>query len=383
MDAMGFDLTEDELAIRELAREFARGECAAGAAERDAKEEFPVEAVRKAAELGLLGLLVPEELGGAGLTNRALSVALIEINRVDASVGVTLSVHNSLACSCINAWGSDDLKQRYLPKMASGEWLGAYALSESNSGSDAGSLVCKAERDGDHYVVNGSKAWITSGDHADVMVLFARTGDEPDHRGVSAFVIETAWDGFTVGKKEPKLGIRSSSTVQVHCDGLRVPAANLLGRKNEGFRVALHTLDGGRIGIASQALGIMEASLEASMAYAREREQFGKPIAEFQPIQWKLAEMEARIQTARLLVLQAATLKDAGRPHTREAAIAKLVASRDSNWCASQAVQIHGGAGYCTDFPVERYFRDARITEIYEGTTEIQKLVIARSLLQG
>lgn len=379
---MGFELTEDELAIRDLARDFARGEVAPGAAERDKKEEFPADAVRKAGELGLMGLLIPEEYGGAGLGNRALSLALVEINRVDASVGVTLSVHNSLASSCINAWGSEDLKRRYLPKLASGEWLGAYALSEAGSGSDPGSLVCKAETDGDAFVITGSKAWITSGDHADVIVLFARTDPDAGKHGITAFVVETSWEGFSVGKKELKLGIRSSSTVTANFDGLRVPRANMLSDVNEGIKVALHTLDGGRIGIASQALGIMEACLEASIAYAKERQQFGKPIAKFQPIQWKLAEMEIRIQAARLLTLKAATLKDQGKSHSSEAAVAKLYASRAANWCATQAVQIHGGAGYCTDFPVERYFRDARITEIYEGTTEILKLVIARSLLR-
>jgi len=378
---MDIELNEDQVAIRDLARDFARKECAPCAAERDRREEFPAGPIRKAAELGLMGLLVPEEYGGAGLSNLALSLALIEINRADASVGVTISVHNSLCCACINAWGSEELKKTYLPKLASGEWLGAYALSETGAGSDAGSLQCKAERDGDEFVVTGSKAWITSGDHADVIVLFARTDPGAGNKGVTAFVIETAWDGFSVGKKEPKMGIRSSSTVQLHLDGLRVPAANVLGEVNEGFPIALHTLDGGRIGIACQALGIMEASLEASIKYAKERKQFGKPIADFQAIQWKLAEMETRIEAARLMIFRAARLKDAKRPHTKEAAAAKLFASRAANWCAKQAVQVHGGAGYCTDFPVERYFRDARITEIYEGTTEIQKLVIARALL--
>ncbi len=380
---MDFELSEEVAAIRAMAREFAREECGPGAAARDKLEEFPEKQVKKAAALGLLGLLVPERFGGAGLSNLALSVALIEINKVDASVGVTLSVHNSLVCSCINAWAPEALKARYLPRLASGEWLGAYALSETGAGSDAGNLVCKAVRDGDDFVISGSKAWITSGDRADLVVLFARTDPDAGNRGVSAFVIETSWPGFTVGKKEPKLGIRSSSTVQLHFDGLRVPASNLLGEVNEGFKVALHTLDGGRIGIACQALGIMEACLESSLAYAKERQQFGRPIAEFEPIQWKLAEMETRIEASRLLIYRAATLKDEGKPHVREAAVAKLFASRAANWCAKEAVQVHGGAGYCTDFPVERYFRDARITEIYEGTTEIQKLVIARQLLRG
>ena len=298
---MSFELSDDEIAIRDLAREFARKECAPGAAERDKKEEFPAGPMAKAAELGLTGLLIPEAYGGAGLTNMALSLALIEINREDASVGVTLSVHNSLCASCVNHWANEETKKKYLPKLASGEWLGAYALSETGSGSDAGSLTCRAVEDGDHYVVTGSKAWITSGDHADVLVLFARTGGG-GNKGVSAFVVESSWPGFTVGKKEPKMGIRSSSTVQVHLDGLRVPKANLLGKLNEGFKVALHTLDGGRIGIACQAQGIMEACLDASLKYAKERTQFDQPIAEFQPIQWKLAEMETRIAAGRVLI---------------------------------------------------------------------------------
>jgi alkylation response protein AidB-like acyl-CoA dehydrogenase len=378
---MDFDLREDLVAIRDLARDFAKDVCAPGAAERDRKEQFPTEPVRKAGELGLMGLLVPEKYGGSGLGNLALCLSLIEVNKADASVGVTLSVHNSLCCSCINSWGSEELKHKYLPKLASGEMLGAYALSETGSGSDAGSLTCKAVRDGDHYVVTGSKAWITSGDHADVYILFARTGGE-GNKGVSAFVLERASKGLVVGKKEPKLGIRSSSTVQLHLDKVRVPAANLLAKENEGFKVALHTLDGGRIGIACQALGIMEACLEASIKYARERKQFDRPIGDFQAIQWKVAEMKLRIDAARLLIFRAASLRDAGKPHGLEAAEAKLFASQSSNWCATQAVQVHGGAGYCADFPVERYFRDARITEIYEGTTEIQKVVIARHLLR-
>ena len=378
---MDFELSDDLIAIRDLARDLARDVCGPGAAERDKKEEFPDEPVRRAGELGLLGLLVPEEYGGSGLGNLALCLALAEINKVDASVGVTVSVHNSLCCSCINSWGSHELKKKYLPRLASGEWIGAYALSESGAGSDAGSLTCKAERDGDHYVLTGSKAWITTGAQAGVFVVFARTAPGGG-KGVSAFVVEPTWPGFTVGKKEPKLGIRSSSTVQLHFDGLRVPAENLLGKENQGFKVALHTLDGGRIGIACQALGIIEGSLEASIKYARERRQFGKPIGDFQAIQWKLAEMATHASAARLLIYRAATLKDQKKRHVREAAEAKLYASRAANWCASQAVQIHGGAGYCTDFPVERFFRDARITEIYEGTTEIQKLVIARELLR-
>ncbi|MHC4938525.1 MAG: acyl-CoA dehydrogenase family protein [Planctomycetota bacterium] len=380
---MDFQLNEEVAAIRDLARAFASDECAPTAAKRDKEETFPHEEIKKAGELGLMGMLVPEEYGGVGLSNLALSEALVEINKVDASVGVTISVHNSLCCNCINLWGSEETKKKYLPKLATGEWLGAYALSEMNAGSDAGSLTCKATKDGDDYILSGSKAWITSGDAADVMIVFARTDPDAGNKGVTAFVIETTWDGFSAAKKEPKMGLRSSSTNVINLDGLRVPAANMLGKLNDGFKVALNILDGGRIGIASQALGIMEACLQASIAYATEREQFGKTIASFQPIQWKLVEMETRIQAARLMIRQASVLKDEGKPHTKEAAVAKLFASRGANWCAREAVQIHGGAGYCTDYPVERFLRDARITEIYEGTTEVQKLVIARQLLRG
>jgi len=379
---MDFQLNEDQQAIREMARAFAREECGPGAAERDKKETFPTEQVKKAGELGLLGMLVPEEFGGVDMGNLALAEALVEINKVDASVGVTISVHNSLVSNCVNKFGSEATRAKYLPKLASGEWLGAYALSEWGAGSDAGSLECRAVQDGDDYVISGTKAWITSGDHADLVVLFARTDPDAGNRGITAFVIESSWDGFKSGKKERKMGIRSSSTVELLFDKMRVPAANVLGEVNQGFKIALNILDGGRIGIAAQALGIMEACLEASIAYAKEREQFGKRIAEFQPIKWKLAEMESKIMASRLLIRQAASLRDQNLPHSKEAAVAKLFASRAANWSAREAVQVHGGAGYCTDYPVERYFRDARITEIYEGTTEVQKLVIAREVLK-
>ena len=263
---MDFHLNEETLAVRDLARTYAREVCAPSASARDKEERFPHEEIKKAGELGLLGILVPEEFGGAGLTNLALSEALVEINRADASIGVTISVHNSLCCNCVNTWGSEETKAKYLPKLATGEWLGAYALSEMNAGSDAGSLQCKAERDGDDFVLTGAKAWITTGDEADVMIVFARTDPDARNRGISAFVIETAWDGFSAAKKEPKMGIRSSSTNVINLDGVRVPAQNLLGELNGGFSVALNILDGGRIGIASQALGIMEACLEAALA---------------------------------------------------------------------------------------------------------------------
>jgi alkylation response protein AidB-like acyl-CoA dehydrogenase len=296
---------------------------------------------------------------------------------------VTVSVHNSLACGSIVNFGTPEQKARYLPRMASGEWIGAYSLSEAGSGSDAGSLVCKATPDGDDWILDGTKLWLSHGDVSGVAVVFARTDPAGGNKGVTAFIVETSWEGYKPGKKERKMGIRGSSTVELHLDKLRVPAANVLGEVNRGFPVALALLDAGRIGIACQGIGIAEASLAASVKYAGEREQFGKPIAEFGSVKDKVAEMATRIEAAKLLTFQAAWLKDAGRKHAKQAAMAKLAASRCANFCAKEAVQIHGGAGYTRDFPVERYLRDARITEIYEGTTEIQKLVIARGCFRN
>jgi len=379
-----FDLTEDLRMVRDAAREYADKWVAPGAAERDRTGEFPIEPFRKAAEYGFTGVAVPEELGGAGLGNQALSLVLMEVNRACASTGVTLSVHNSLCQAPLLKFGTESQKKKYLPRLASGEWLGAYSLSEAGSGSDAAALVCSAREDGDHFVVDGTKLWVTSASHADFFLVFVRTAKTPKkHHGVTALLVERTFPGFRVSKKEDKLGIRASSTCELVFDGCRVPKENVLGEVGRGFSIGMDTLDGGRIGIASQAVGIAQASLEASVRYAKERKQFGRPIAEFQAIQFKIADMKARIEAATLMVLRAAWLKDLGRPHTAEASQAKLLASRTANFAAREAVQIHGGAGYLEDFPVERYMRDARITEIYEGTTEIQKIVIARSVLEA
>jgi len=293
-------------------------------------------------------------------------------------MGVTLSVHNSLVCSPIGRFGTDSQKERFLPKLASGEWLGAYALSEADAGSDAAALSCKAVRDGDNWILTGSKLWITSGDEAGLIIVFARAEE-----GVTAFLGETDREGFSTGKVEEKLGIRSSSTVEIHLDDVRLPGDCVLGPVGKGLNVAFDTLDGGRIGIAAQSLGIAQASLDASIKYANEREQFDRPIAKFQAIQFKLAQMSTDLEAARLLTWRAAMLRDQDRPHTRQASEAKLAASTLCNRAADEAVQIHGGAGYTTEFPVARYFRDARITEIYEGTSEVQRIVIARALLGG
>ncbi len=380
---MDFRLSEEHRMVQEAAREYAREVLAPRAAGLDRTGEFPVENLKAAAERGFCGFLIPEEHGGTGMGNMALALALIEINRACASTGVTISVHNSLACGPIVAHANEELKKRWLPRLATGEVLGAYALSEAASGSDAAALLCTARLDGDHWVLDGTKLWVTNGSHAGLFVVFARTDPKVSHaKGITAFLVERDTPGFRVSKKEDKLGIRASSTTELVFEGARVPAGNVVGDVNEGFKVAMHTLDGGRIGIAAQALGIAEACLEASVKYAKERRQFGRPIADFQPIRWKIAEMAAKIEAARLLILHAAWKKDRDEPHTFEASVAKLEASRAANWCARQAVQVHGGAGYLVDFPVERYFRDARITEIYEGTTEIQKLVISRHVLR-
>jgi alkylation response protein AidB-like acyl-CoA dehydrogenase len=378
-----FELSEDMQQVRDAARDFARSELAPRAGLADANEAFVADQIRLCAEMGFLGMAVPEAYGGSELGALGTSLVLIEVNKACASTGVTLSVHGSLTCESLVRFGTEEQKQRYLPRLATGEMLGAYALSEAGSGSDAGSLVCRATREGDEFVIEGTKLWISHGDHADLVVVFARTDSEAGNKGVTAFLVETAWDGYRAGKKELKMGLRGSTTVELQLDRVRVPAGNVLGEVDRGFPIALALLDTGRIGIASQAIGISDACLEASIKYAGERKQFGRPIAAFGAIQEKIAEMATRIDAARLLTFRAASLKDKGRDHGREASMAKLAASKCSNFCAKEAVQIHGGAGYTRDFPVERYFRDARVTEIYEGTTEIQRLVIARSYLRG
>jgi butyryl-CoA dehydrogenase len=380
---MDFDLTEEQRMIRDAAREFAEAEVAPGAGDRDRSGEFPLAQFKSAAAQGFAGVLIPEEYGGSALGNIASCLILMEVNRACASTGVTLSVHNSLCSAPLVKFGTEDQKRRYLPKLASGEWLGAYSLSEAGSGSDAAALVCSAREDGDAFVLDGTKLWVTSASHADFFIVFARTSKEPGKkaRGITAFLVERTFPGFRVSRKEEKLGIRASSTCELVFENCRVPKKNVMGDVGKGFAIAMDTLDGGRIGIASQAVGIAIAARDAAVKYAKERKQFGRLIAEFEAIQFKIADMSARIDAAELCTLRAAWLKDAERPHTREASTAKLLASQAANFCAREAVQIHGGAGYLEDFPVERHYRDARITEIYEGTTEIQKLVIARNVI--
>ena len=384
---MDFELPEEHQLLQKLVRDYVADHVAPHAAKYDEDEAFPEIPWRKAGELGLTAVTIPESYGGSAMGNLASSIVVEEVSRVCPSTGVTISVHNSLVASPLAKWGNEEQKKKYLPRMASGEWLGAYALSEAEAGTDASNQTARAEKRGDRWVLNGAKLWITSGTHADLFIVFARTSAPPDaahrSRGVTAFLVEKTFRGFSVGKKEEKLGIRASPTTEIHLADCEVPAENLLGTLDKGFHIAMDTLDGGRIGIASQALGITQGALDASVKYARERQQFGRPIGDFQAIQWKIADIAAELDGARLMTRRAAQLRDRGEPCVKEAAMAKLVASRLANRAADEAVQIHGSAGYSREYIVERLFRDARITEIYEGTTEAQRLVIARALLSG
>lgn len=379
-------ITEEHEMIREAARDFAQKAIAPIAAEHDESGEFPLDTVRQMGQLGFMGIEIPETYGGVGMDTLAYALALEEISKVDASHGTIMSVNNSLVCHALLKYGSEEQKQKYLQPVASGAKIGAYSLTEPMSGSDAGTMRSRAilSEDGDAYIINGRKSWVTSAPVADIVLLFTMTDPEKKHHGVSAFIIETDRPGFGRGKKEPKLGIRASATSEITFDDYRCPIEDRLGDEGEGFKIAMSVLDAGRIGIASQALGIAEAALEASVQYAREREAFGQKIGEFQMIQQKLADMKCRVDASRLLVYRAALAKmraaKTGERYTLEASIAKLFASETAMWVTTQAVQIHGGMGYSKELPVERYFRDAKITEIYEGTSEIQRLVIARQL---
>ncbi len=379
---MDFNFDEELTMVRDMSREFAEKELLPRATKFDRQESIDPDVLEKMAELGLFGLTIPEQYGGAGMGNLALAVVLMEINRACASTGVTLSVHNSLLGAPIRHFGSDEQKQEWLPKLASGACIGAYCLTEPNSGSDAAALKTTAVKDGGDYVINGTKVWVTNGGIAGLFVVYARTDPEASKaRGISAFLVPSDTPGLSVGKHEPKTGIRGSSTTEIILDNVRLPASSLLGEENRGFQIAMNTLDGGRIGIASQSCGIATACLEAAVKYANEREQFGRTIGNFQAVQWKLSDMSTRIEASKLLTFKAAKLRDDGESCNKEAAQAKLFASTSANYCADECLQIHGGAGYTDDFHVERLFRDARITEIYEGATDIQRIVIARQLL--
>ena len=378
-----FELPDDIKEIQGLARDFARNEILPGAAERDRTHSFPAEQVAKLAEMGFLGMFVPEQYGGAGLSTLAYVVALEEICYADASVGVTMSVNNSLVCWPILAFGTEAQKQKYLPDLATGRNLGCYALTEPDAGSDAGAQRTKATPVEGGYSITGNKIWITNAPYAQVAVAYANLNPEERHRGVCAFITEAAWKGYKVGKPEEKLGITSSATSELSFEDMHVPAENLLGKEREGFKVAMATLDGGRIGIAAQALGIAQRAFDLAVAHAKSRIAFGKPIGSNQAIQWMIADMATRIESARLLTWRAAIYKD-GADKARAShycSMAKLAASETANFCADKALQIHGGYGFSKEYEVERLYRDARITTLYEGTSEIQRIVIARAYL--
>lgn len=379
---MNFDFTETQQLIRDTARKFAAEVLAPSSIERDEKEEFPTDAVKQLGELGFMGMMVPEAYGGAGLDVVSYILALEEISKVDASCGVIMSVNNSLVCFGLNEWGNEFQKKKYLTPLALGRALGAFALSEPEAGSDASNQRTTATRSGDHYLLNGTKNWITNGSTADYVLVMATTDRSKGSHGISTFIVEKGTPGFSIAKKEKKLGIRSSDTVSLAFQDCKVPAENRVGEEGFGFKFAMKTLDGGRIGIAAQAYGIAEASLDAALSYSQERKAFDRPIFDFQAIQFKLAEMATKVDAAQLLILKASMLKQAGKAYGKEAAMAKLFASKIAVECALEAIQIHGGYGYVREYLVERYLRDAKITEIYEGTSEIQHLVIARSLLK-
>ena len=375
-------LTEQHELVRSSAREFAIKNLEPGAIKRDDNAEFPYNEVKMMGELGYMGVMVPEQWGGAGMDTISYSLIIEEISRIDASAGVIVSVNNSLVCQIFVNYGNDYQKETYLKGLASGKLLGAFSLSEPQSGSDAINMKTIAEKDGSHYILNGTKNWVTNGINSDLVIVMAVTDQSKGHKGISAFIVPKNLDGISLGKKEDKLGIRSSDTCELYFDSVKVPKENLIGGEGDGFKIALSTLDGGRIGIASQALGIAQASLEASIDYSKEREQFGKPISSNQGIQFKLADMAMEIEASRLLIYKAAMAKDEGGDYGHIASMAKVYASEVAMRASTQCVQIHGGYGYVKETGVERLMRDAKITQIYEGTSEIQRVVIARELLR-
>tara|TARA_Y100001970_G_scaffold16832_1_gene18995 strand:+ start:25619 stop:26758 length:1140 start_codon:yes stop_codon:yes gene_type:complete len=379
---MNFELTEEQKLVQKTARDFSKAELLPGAVERDISKIWPKDAVKKMAELGFMGMMVHPKWNGGGMDSVSYTIAMEEIARSDASASVIMSVNNSLVCYLLEKYGSDFIKKKYLSKLASGEKLGAFSLSEPQSGSDASNMNTIAVKDGKNYIINGTKNWVTNGLHSDYVLLFAITEKGVGHKGISCFLVDKKNNGFDVGKPEDKLGIRSSDTTELYFDNVHVPETHLIGSEGDGFKIALSTLDGGRIGIAAQALGIAQASLDNSILYSKEREQFGKPISVNQSIQNKLANMAIEIESARLLVYKAAWLKDSKLDFGYAASMAKVYASEVAMRASTECVQIHGGYGYIKETGVERLMRDAKITQIYEGTSEIQRLVIARHLLK-
>ncbi|MEZ4272964.1 MAG: acyl-CoA dehydrogenase [Myxococcota bacterium] len=380
---MNLSLNDEQGMLRETVRNFAQSELVPAAADLDHKGEFPRVQVKRMAELGLMGVAVSTDLGGAGMDNLSYALAMEEVSAGCASCGVIMSVNNSLVCDPISKFGTEAQKKTWLPQLASGDKLGCFALSEPSTGSDAAAQTTTAKSDGDEWVLNGSKNFITNGAEADLCIVFAMADKDKGVKGINAYLVPTQVAGFSVAKNEDKLGIKASSTSQINLDHVRLPQDALLGEVNKGFKIAMSTLDGGRIGIAAQALGIARQAFEEARAYAAERKAFGAPIADFQAIQFMLADMATEIDAARLLIWRAAVAKDRGENFGPQAAMAKLYASEMSGRVTTKAIQIYGGYGYCKDFPAERHFRDARITEIYEGTSEIQRMVIARHLLQA
>ncbi len=377
-----FDLGEDQLAVREMVREFAESEIRPIAAAIDETHEFPMETTKKMAELGLLGMFVPEEYGGAGMDYLSYVIAVEELSRVCATHGVIASVNNSLVCYPLMTYGNEEQKRKYLVPIAKGEKLGCYCLTEPNAGSNAANQQTTAVEDGDDFVLNGTKVFITTAGPADVLIVYAATDRAKGPKGITAYIVDAGTPGVNKGKKEKKLGIRASDTREIALVNARVPKANVLGERDKGYTVALATLGGGRIGIAAQALGIAQASLEAAVRYAGERVQFDRIIGEFDAIREMLANAAIEVETARLLVYQSAWLRDQGRPHVKEASLAKWHAAEAASKCANWAIQVHGGYGYMAEYLVERYLRDAKICEIYEGTTEVQKMVVAAQVLK-
>jgi len=375
-------LSEEQRMVQKTAKEFTNNEIKPVASINDREHRFPEEIINKLGELGFMGMSVPEQYGGSGLDYLSYILALEEICKGCASTGTIMSVNNSLVCTPIKTFGTDDQKKSILTELASGKKLGCFMLSEPEAGSDAASMKTTAILNGDYYLLNGTKSWITNGAEADFAVVFASTDTSLKHKGVSAFIVNMKTPGLKIGKLEDKLGIRATSTAQIFFEDCKVPANNLLGKEGEGFKIALHTLDGGRIGIGAQAVGLAQAALEESVRYAKERKAFGKTISDFQGLQFMIADMATRVEASRLLVWQAAVMKDSNVKYSKQSAMAKLYAAETAMWVTTKAIQIHGGYGYTTDYPVERFFRDAKITEIYEGTSEIQRIVIARETLK-
>ena len=379
---MNFQLTEEHLAVQEAARDFAQTELLPGVIERDTEAKFPTEQIKKMGDLGFMGMMVDPAYGGGGMDTLSYVIAMEELSKIDASASVSMSVNNSLVCWGLEKYGSDAQKEKYLSKLASGTQLGAFCLSEPEAGSDATSQQTSATLQGDHYLLNGTKNWITNGSSASIYLVIAQTDASKGHKGISVFIVEKGWEGFLIGKKEDKLGIRGSDTHSLLFTDVKVPLENRIGAEGFGFTFAMETLNGGRIGIAAQALGIASGAYELALAYSKERKAFGKPISQHQAIQFKLADMATQIEAARLLVYKAAWLKDEGKDYAHASAMAKLYASEVAMSVTVEAVQVHGGYGYVKEYHVERLMRDAKITQIYEGTSEIQRIVISRGVLK-